>query len=337
MTAKNFKEVMHNIACSEESEKYYREIRNAKKRRKIVKTGLICSAAIVAVLSAALLTLKLLRPAKELQPTGNNGEALIAVPATESPFYPTDEPPFYPTDEPPGAVETTPSALVDTPNGYRLQLKDSLLNKNEDNVQQLADLEFDSLSDLIETLLKDKFDDWQLEVINTFPSDKDGIKIFDINNAPSIALPDGFEVAAVYWRGEYYSFLVNGKYGEQVYIHWLSEESLSKKKEESINPITFYPGIELLRQNIIDDNTIEYEFTTQTAQLRRIVYQIDPQTCVVETFRVSSIFPDIFTSNEIPNSISVFREENGLCYTVDCFDLITKPDIESLLQFRLQI
>ncbi len=329
MTKKDFNEAMHIIACSEDGEKYYREIRNAKKRRKIVKTGVICSAAIVAVLSAALLTLKLSRPAKELQPTGNNGEALIAVPATESPLYPTDEPP--------GAVETTPSALVDTPNGYRLQLKDSLLNKNEDNVQQQADLEFDSLSDLIETLLKDKFDDWQVEVINTFPSDKDGIKIFDINNAPSIALPDGFEVTKVYWQGEYYSFLVNGKYGEQVYIHWLSEESLSKKKEESINPITFYPGIELLRQNIIDDNTIEYEFTTQTAQLRRIVYQIDPQTCVVETFRVSSIFPDIFTSNEIPNSISVFREENGLCYTVDCFDLITKPDFESLLQFRLQI
>lgn len=102
MTAKNFKEVMHNIACSEESEKYYREIRNAKKRRRIVKTCVICSAAIVAVLSATLLTLKLLRPAKELQPTGNNGEALIAVPATESPFYPTDEPS--------AAVETTPSA-----------------------------------------------------------------------------------------------------------------------------------------------------------------------------------------------------------------------------------
>ena len=33
MTAKSFEEVMHNIACSEESEKYYREIRNAKKRK----------------------------------------------------------------------------------------------------------------------------------------------------------------------------------------------------------------------------------------------------------------------------------------------------------------
>ena len=224
--------------------------------------------------------------------------------------------------------------LVDTQNGLRLQLKGSLLNKNEYSVQ-LADLEFDSLNDLIETLLKDKFDDWQLDVIKAFPSDKDGVKIFDINNAPSISLPDGFVVTKVYWRGEYYSFLVNGEHGEQIYIRWLSEESLSEQKEESFNPIMFYPGSELLRQNIIDDNTIEYEFTTQTAQLRRIVYQIDPQTCVVETFRVSSVYPDIFASNEIPNKISVFREENGLCYMVEFFDLITKPDLESLMQFRL--
>jgi hypothetical protein len=33
MTVKDFKEVMHNIACSEKGEKYYREIRNAKKRK----------------------------------------------------------------------------------------------------------------------------------------------------------------------------------------------------------------------------------------------------------------------------------------------------------------
>lgn len=33
MTVKDFKEVMHNIACSEKGEKYYREIRNAKSER----------------------------------------------------------------------------------------------------------------------------------------------------------------------------------------------------------------------------------------------------------------------------------------------------------------
>ena len=107
MTKKDFNEAMHIIACSEDGEKYYREIKNAKKRRKSVKTGVICSVAIVGILSVTLFTIKLSRPVKELQPTGNSGEALIVVPATDSPVDSNDEPP--------ATVEITPSASSNEP------------------------------------------------------------------------------------------------------------------------------------------------------------------------------------------------------------------------------
>ena len=80
MTEKNFKEAMQAIAYSEESEKYYNEINNIKKHKKIVKTGAICTAAVVAVAAVMLIAVKLSRPAKALPLTVNNGEDIIAAP-----------------------------------------------------------------------------------------------------------------------------------------------------------------------------------------------------------------------------------------------------------------
>jgi hypothetical protein len=107
MAQNDFKEVLHIIACSEESEKYYREIRNIKKRRKIVKAGIISSAAVVAVLSAILSTVKLSNSAKTLSPIGSGDEVLIA----ESTATPTDKPSNNPTD----IIDETPSLSTKEP------------------------------------------------------------------------------------------------------------------------------------------------------------------------------------------------------------------------------
>lgn len=83
MTGNDFNEIMHIIACSEDSEKYYREISNVKMQRKIVKIGTICAAAIVAVLAASLIAVKLSRHAKTPAPIVYSSDVIIA--ATTAP------------------------------------------------------------------------------------------------------------------------------------------------------------------------------------------------------------------------------------------------------------
>lgn len=83
MTKNDFKEVMHIVACSEESAKYYKELNCINNRRKIVKTGVICTAAIIAVAATALFVIELCTPSETGPAVGNPEKTLISCPTAD--------------------------------------------------------------------------------------------------------------------------------------------------------------------------------------------------------------------------------------------------------------
>ena len=102
MNKNDFKEVMHIVACSEECERYYEELNSIRKRRKNLKTGIVCTASIIAVITVAFTTILLSRSFKK-EPDNRNSEKILISTSTTDPTSEQTEP----------SQMTTPAATVE--------------------------------------------------------------------------------------------------------------------------------------------------------------------------------------------------------------------------------
>ena len=102
MNKNDFKEVMHIVACSEECERYYEELNSIRKRRKNLKTGIVCTASIIAVITVAFTTILLSRSFKK-EPDNRKSEKILISTSTTDPTCGQTDP----------SQMTTPAATVE--------------------------------------------------------------------------------------------------------------------------------------------------------------------------------------------------------------------------------
>ena len=333
MNKDDFKEVMHIIACSDESEKYYEELNNVNKRGKIVKTGIICTAAIIAIAAAALIIVKFSGPSKT-GPANGKGENVLISTSTKDPLNNQADPTQTTTD----ISSFIHYDLIHFNNkDYRIVLKakNQFSGNIDPDEQEESDLEFGSVDQLIQTIAEDKFETWQLEVIrDSFKSDEQGVIIFDLNNPKYAKMPEGFSIDGVYWRGADYSFSLQNAQNELAYIHWLTDEEFGSQFDNSYTIFFEKDTVEIV-SHVQNNGFDEFVFKTSVATLKKVRYKIDDNTWVDETYRLESSVSSVETSDSVPYKITIYHQESGSNYIVDLFHPVTRYESDYLLQFGL--
>ena len=330
MTNKEFLEALSAIGNDPEFERTVKT--RQKKRARALKIGVACTAAVIAVIGAVVLISVISGRNKTLFSHRNNGNGQIN--------YNSPEPGSSDAGATPAATDTLLSSRYELRQfdqaGYRIILADNLDVGNIDpSEQEEYELQFDSVEQLVDTIVNDKFEAWQLAVIRySYRSDENGIIVFDLQNPKYAAMPEGFSIDAVYWRGENYSFSLQGARGESAYIHWLSDDGFQSNFNGSYSAT--FEGDNSVSHKLLSGNIDEYVFKTPVATLKKLRYQLDDNTYVDETYRLATSAPNAEISDSVPYEIAIYHQEPGGNYIVKLFHPLTRYDTDYLRQFGLQ-
>lgn len=103
------------------------------------------------------------------------------------------------------ATQTEEIMICDTYN-YKIVKKGEkyyiLMKYEEMKVDTTAGLYFSSIDELKSILLSGNFSQEQLQTVQSFEKDENGIKLFDLDNPPKPFEAENAEISGIFWQGE---------------------------------------------------------------------------------------------------------------------------------------
>ena len=245
------------------------------------------------------------------------------------------------TDTPPPAHHPIKVAdyTILTENGHSYFVFDDIALYDKPN--ELASLEFTSIQEWINAVTQGTLSDHQKTVIATaFPRDDIGILCCDFNPLYTPKVPKNVTVAGLSWSGECYSFYLEQDSGAFAWLHYYSEEQYRDVFQSQYQNYFEKNTITVTQTESINNGqkTITH-YTTAAGELMQVRYTLSNRhkTVVVDkTYRIQMNDPSLAASSSLPSNVTLYCEEDGVCYVVDLYDLDQDPADKSLLQFGME-
>lgn len=197
-------------------------------------------------------------------------------------------------------------------------------------------LEFDSIAQMHRTLTEGTLSGSQLEAISFgFPLQEHGFLIPDPRQLYEPKFPDGMATGRVYLQGAEYSVILR-KSGS------INHGQLTIQTEEAyLKSFSHYEKIvageiEFDSSYVSDRNATAYDYTTNAARARKLLYRLEADgkvLYVIEDYRLEW-FDGRTASQTDPVEMTVYGQENGGYFTLQ-LSLNKRLDEQTILSFGL--
>ncbi len=196
-----------------------------------------------------------------------------------------------------------------------------------------VDISFAILNDMKNALINKEISALQKSYIYTaFLKDENGIPICDLDKLFFPVLPEGLEISKVKFLGKNYSFELISDDSVKGDLMLTDENGLN----DAISNDTFYfENISVTKMDFLEDRkaTVFY-YTDNNSEWKRIEY-------VLENDRTKLIVKEDYAcndnneSNGIPVRIYIYGGVDDIYFTIELYDLRSRPDVEWLDDFSM--
>ena len=203
-------------------------------------------------------------------------------------------------------------------------------------------LNFDSLEQLRDTIINNKFTDRQLDIIRLDFIDKDSkkIQICNPNKLYQAVYPEKFEMWKLTWKGLSYTWSLNSGNTTGLHFSYITKDVFDSYYEQNIS--TFDKSEIVTKTENIEDreSTISYYSTTE-GEFKRVCYKLEQgekTLYIAESYRLKGYTEYIKdrVSLEVPYQIIILGEQNNEYFYAFLHGEEQRPSIEYLLEFGLK-
>ena len=217
----------------------------------------------------------------------------------------------------------------------KVEEKDDLL------IHRFLGINFDSLEQLKNTIINNKFTDRQLDIIRRDFVDKDTkkIQICNPNKLFQVVYPEKFEVTKFIWKGLTYAWILDNE-ESSLSMSYITKEGFDSLYKQEISEIGELATI--TKTEKIDDrnSTVSY-YTTVAGEFKRVCYKLEQGEkilYVAETYYLKG-YTDYIKNNvslDVPKYITILGEQKNEYFRVFLSKLEQRPSEEYLLEFGLR-
>lgn len=216
---------------------------------------------------------------------------------------------------------------------------DNIQTYQNDGLNQLATLEFESLAELKNAVVNGQLTDRQKGIIATaFEKDKMGVITCDFNKLWEPYMPNDCTIDKIGWSGESYSFMISTTSDVFGYIHSYTSEQYQAAFYRNFENFFNNTLITVTEKIEMDENKVATKYSTSAGQLMRIRYtkNVDDKTIIVdEKYRLQMNDSSIAVSDIVPSNITLYCIENEAYYVIDLFEFTEYPSDEWLFGFGM--
>ncbi len=236
------------------------------------------------------------------------------------------------------------SEMGSTKETYALSVIDGeyyLLFSTDKNIvsSQIGSISFDSVDAMLAAIKNNRFEDWQYDIMrSSFPKDKNGIRIFDINHAVDAALPEGLHVDSVDWLGKSYSMKIQSgeNDGLLVFCHILWQEDYVSHFAMEYEDRLDQKQLTVTKRQTMEDRNAEVIFyQSRVATLKSVRYSL-PNGVIVEERYVLTNSSGFEGSETVPSMINLYGGESEPYFSITIMGLKERPNVEWLSQFGVK-
>ncbi|MBP5665302.1 MAG: hypothetical protein J6X87_03400 [Clostridia bacterium] len=182
----------------------------------------------------------------------------------------------------------------------------------------VAGISFDSIEDLLWTLVNGAFQDQHLQKIaREFPGDENGVMIFDIENPPMPFMPEDFSVARLTWYGSYYALSLTDRDGNGAGLVWLPDEFFEQRFKREYTDVFDNERV-TFSEPVEKDGKTEYLLTTSESVTKMVRYEPRPGVFVEERYMVdtkgNALLNDMVSPQGLPYQVHVFTTVGDVKY-----------------------
>lgn len=205
---------------------------------------------------------------------------------------------------------------------------------------QIGSISFDSVDALLAAIKNNQFEDWQYDIMrSSFPKDKNGIRIFDINHAVDAAFPEELHIDSVEWLGKSYSMRIQSGENDELlafcHILW-QEDYVSHFAMEYENRLD-QKQLTVTKRQTIEDRSAEVIFyESRIATLKSVRYSLPNGVIVEERYVLTDSLGFEGCSETVPLMINLYGGEREPYFSITIMGLKERPSVEWLSQFGVK-
>ena len=199
----------------------------------------------------------------------------------------------------------------------------------------------ESLEELKDTIINNKFTDSQLNIIRMDFVDKDTkkIQICNPNKLFQAVYPKKFEATKFVWEGLTYSWFLDSE-ESSLSMSYITKEDFDSLYKQEISEIGELATV-VKTEKIEDRNSTVSYYTTTEGEFKRVCYELEQgekTLYVAETYYLKGYSDYIKNkvSLDVPKYITILGEQNNEYFRAYLSEVEQRPSVEYLLEFGLK-